>query len=113
MGLVVLKCNWCGAGYMGWVTAIMLSWIPVFSAFATITIIDLLVDKTLYKEDVFSFSAQHEFTASYFKEANKYHATLNKMLELLIGITVGANHTLYNVSIRTPLFDCIAHVNYI
>lgn len=50
-----------------------------FSAFSTCKFIGLLVDKTVYKEDVFSLSAHHEFTASYSTGANKYHATLNNM----------------------------------
>lgn len=94
----------------------MLSWIPVcpfkyFSAFSTYNIIGLLVDKILCKEDVFHLVHIMNSLPLNSTEANKYPATLNKMLELLTGITVWANHTLYNVSIRAPLFDCIAHIN--
>lgn len=78
-----------------------------FPAFRTYKVIGLLVDKTLYKEDVFHL-VHIMNSPPLISDANKY-ATLNNILSPS-GI-VWANHTLYNVFTRAPLFDCIAHIH--
>lgn len=65
-----------------YVTAHVLNFcLPIrnFSAFSTYKVIGLLVDKTLYKEDVFHL-VHIMYSPPLISGANKYHATLNNIL---------------------------------
>lgn len=77
------------------------------SAFSTYEVIGLLVDKILYKQGVFIFSAHHEFTASHFTEANKYHAILNTYVVAIRYHCLGKPHC----SCFFQGTNCIAHNN--